>query len=72
MRFKDWLHSKSAPYLPKPNDFRVSKVQIPASMVGSNKGLGFLGLKDVSKKTFQAGENPTISRGIPVDTPQED
>jgi hypothetical protein len=51
----------------KINHFNTSLVDVPTmKSLKSNQGLGDLGLIQVGKSTFKAGENPTISRGVPI------
>jgi len=62
-------HVLTSPFSKKVDDFRERLTELPHPKSQERKGLGDLGMQQVSKHTFKAvkaGETPTISNGLPV------
>ena len=62
-------HVLTSPFSKKVDDFKDRITELPHPESKERKGLGDLGMSQVGKTTFKvvpAGENPTISHGVPV------
>jgi len=57
-----------SPFQQKAEQFKKKITELPTPSSGSGKGLGNLGMETVGKTTFQAGETPTLSNGMPVES----
>lgn len=59
----------TSPFSKQVDNFKDKLTELPHPVDKSGKGLGDLGVDQVSKNTFKtvsAGEIPTLSQGIPV------